>query len=101
VRGVLLALPTPEVLRASLSLRYRVGIMQLGSELWAEQRRAAQERRRIEAIEEDRVSGQRRRAAEERGYLSDGEALGLAEVARQRDSPASLRHAVIRPRGCT
>ena len=44
----------------------RVGVMQLGSELWAEQRRAAEERRRIEALEDDRLSDQRRRAAEER-----------------------------------
>jgi hypothetical protein len=66
VRGVLSALPTPEMLRASLSLRYRVGVMQLGSELWAEQRRAAEERRRMESLEDDRLSDQRRRAAEER-----------------------------------
>ena len=66
VRGVLNALPTPEILRQRLSLRYRVGVIQLGSELWAEQRRAAEERRRVEALEEDRRSDQRRRAAEER-----------------------------------
>ena len=33
VRGVLTALPTPETLRNRLSLRYRVGVIQLGSEL--------------------------------------------------------------------
>jgi hypothetical protein len=65
VRGVLTALPTPEVLRDRLSLRYRVGVIQLGSELLAEQRRAAEERRRIEAIEEERQSDVRRRAAED------------------------------------
>ena len=66
VRGVLLALPTPDVLRDRLSLRYRVGVIQLGSELLAEQRRAAEERRRIDAVEEERESDQRRRAAEDR-----------------------------------
>jgi hypothetical protein len=29
--------------------------MQLGAELWAEQRRAAEERRRIEALEDQRL----------------------------------------------
>ena len=66
VRGVLTALPTPEVLRDRLSLRYRVGVIQLGSEFLGEQRRAAEERRRIEAIEEERQSDLRRRAAEDR-----------------------------------
>ena len=66
LRGVLTALPTPETLRQRLSLRYRVGVIQLGSELWAEQRRSAEERRRLEAIEEDVRSDQRRRAAENR-----------------------------------
>src|SRR5207249_8145924 len=60
------ALPTPEVLRDRLLLRYRVGVIQLGSELLAEQRRAAEERRRIEAVEEERQSDRRRRAAEDR-----------------------------------
>jgi hypothetical protein len=66
VRGVLTALPTPEALRSRLSLRYRVGVIQLGSELLAEQRRAAEERRRIEVIEEQRQSDVRRHAAEDR-----------------------------------
>jgi hypothetical protein len=34
-------LPTPELLRQRLSLRYRVGVIQLGSEFLAEQRKAA------------------------------------------------------------
>src|SRR5215471_6929718 len=66
VRGVLAALPTPEMLRDRLSLRYRVGVIQLGSELLAEQRLAAEERRRIEAIEDQRQSDRQRRAAEDR-----------------------------------
>src|SRR5207244_8074923 len=66
VRGVLAALPTPESLRAKLILRYRVGVIQLGSELWAEQRRSAEERRRLESVEEDRRSEQRRRDSEDR-----------------------------------
>jgi hypothetical protein len=66
VRSVLAALPTPETLRDRLLLRYRVGVIQLGSELWAEQRRAAEERQRMESVEEDRRSEQRRRTAEDR-----------------------------------
>jgi hypothetical protein len=60
------ALPTPQVLRERLTLRFRVGVMQLGSELWAEQRRAAEERRRVEVAQEEVRLEQRRLAAEER-----------------------------------
>ena len=66
VQGVILALPTPEVLRERLSLRFRVGVMQLGSELWAEQRRAAEERQRLEGVEAEWRLDQRRQAARER-----------------------------------
>src|SRR5215471_11816551 len=76
VRGVLTALPTPETLRDRLSLRYRVGVIQLGSELWAEQRRAAEERQRLESLEEDRRSDQRRLDDEERVVQ---EQLGYAQ----------------------
>ena len=89
VRGVRTALPTPETLRDRLSLRYRVGVMQLGSELWAEQRRAAEERRRIEAIEEDRRSEQRRRTAEDRlvqeQLWSEQQRLRQQRVAEEQD----------------
>jgi hypothetical protein len=89
VRGVLTALPTPETLRDRLSLRYRVGVMQLGSELWAEQRRAAEERRRIEALEEDRRSEQRRRSAEDRlvqeQLWSEQQRLRQQRVAEEQD----------------
>ena len=66
VRGVLNALPTPETLRQKLSLRYRVGVMQLGSEFWAEQRASAEERRRLELVQEDRRLDLQRRAVDER-----------------------------------
>jgi hypothetical protein len=66
VRGVLNALPTPETLRQRLSLRYRVGVMQLGSEFWAEQRASAEERRRLELVQEDRRLDLQRRAVDER-----------------------------------
>jgi hypothetical protein len=47
-------LPTPELLQQKLTLRYRVGVMLLGSEMLAEQRLAAQERKNLEAIESER-----------------------------------------------
>jgi len=66
VEEVLEVLPTPEVLWQKLMLRYRVGVMLLGSEMLAEQYRAAQERRDIEAIEAERRLGERDAEAKER-----------------------------------
>jgi hypothetical protein len=65
VEEVLQVLPTPEVLRQKLILRYRVGVMLLGSEMLAEQRRAAQERLELEAIESDRRLSERQAQAQE------------------------------------
>src|SRR5262249_32020221 len=61
----LAVLPTPEVLWQKLTLRYRVGVMLLGSEMLAEQRRAAQERRDLEAIESERRLAERDVQAQE------------------------------------
>jgi hypothetical protein len=62
---VLASLPTPEVLRERLTLEHQVGVMQLGSEMWAEARLAADERRRVQEIEsEARLARQRTEAAE-------------------------------------
>ena len=66
VREVLTSLPSPDLLSESLSLRYRVGVLQLGSEILAEQRQAAEERRRLETIESDRRISQQRQVAEQR-----------------------------------
>ena len=51
VRGVLGVMPTPEDLRDKLTLCYRVGVILLGSEMLAEQRRALEERRQVEEAE--------------------------------------------------
>ncbi len=51
VRGVLATMPGPEDLRTKLVLRYRLGVVLLGSEMLAEQRRAREERRQLEAVE--------------------------------------------------
>ncbi|HZR98671.1 MAG TPA: hypothetical protein VFE37_08195 [Chloroflexota bacterium] len=66
VRGVLAAMPSPEDLRDRLALRYRVGVLLLGSEMLAEQRRAREERRELEAAEAALRLEQRRREAGER-----------------------------------
>jgi hypothetical protein len=50
-RGIDTAVPTPDDLRDKLTLRYRIGVVMLGSEMLAEQRRVREERGRIEAIE--------------------------------------------------
>ena len=66
VEEVLEVLPTPELLSQRLILRYRVGVMLLGSEMLAEQRRAAHERRELEAIESERRTSERDAQAHER-----------------------------------
>jgi hypothetical protein len=66
VRGMLAAVPTPEILRERLSLQFRVGVLQLGSELWAEQRKAAEQRRLVGQIEADRRVDERAQVARER-----------------------------------
>ena len=60
VHEVLATLPTPALLWERLSLRYRVGVMQLGSEMLGEQRKAAEERRRLDVIEAEHRLEQRR-----------------------------------------
>jgi len=66
VQEVLSVLPTPELLRHRLTLRFRVGVMLLGSEMLAEQRLAAQERRNLEAIESERRLAESQVVAQER-----------------------------------
>jgi hypothetical protein len=62
---VLASLPTPEALRQQVTLQYRVGVMQLGSEMWAEARLAADERRRVQEVQsEAHLARQRAEAAE-------------------------------------
>ena len=64
-RGVLTAMPTPEDLEEKLVLRYRVGVLLLGSEMLAEQRRASEERQHVAAAEAAlHLARQREQAAE-------------------------------------
>ncbi len=89
VRGVHEALPKPDTLRAQLSLRYRVGVLQLGSELLGEQRRAAEERQRLQAVDADwRLEQQRqdiqRRVLQE-GLWSEQERLRMQRAAEEDD----------------
>jgi hypothetical protein len=51
VRGVLDTMPRVEDLRQKLQLRYRVGVVLLGSEMLAEQRKAREEHRKLEQAE--------------------------------------------------
>lgn len=66
VQGVLAAIPSPGDLQEKLVLRYRVGMILLGSELLAEQRKASEERRRLEEAEADLRLEQRRQQSRER-----------------------------------
>ncbi len=53
VQRVLAAMPSQTDLQERLTLRYRVGVILLGSEMLAEQRKAVEERRKLEAAEAD------------------------------------------------
>ncbi|MCC6174067.1 MAG: hypothetical protein IT305_02080 [Chloroflexi bacterium] len=64
-RGIDAAVPTPDDLCDKLTLRYRVGVVLLGSEMVAEQRRTREERSRVEALEATvRLEHQQQRARE-------------------------------------
>jgi hypothetical protein len=66
VRGVLGVMPGPTELREKLRLRYCVGVILLGSEMIAEQRKAVVERRNLEEAEADLRFEQQRQAARAR-----------------------------------
>lgn len=66
VRGVLAALPGPDDLREKLALRYQVGVILLGSEMIAEQRKAREERRKLDEAEAALRAEQQRQAARAR-----------------------------------
>jgi hypothetical protein len=66
VRGVLAVLPTPDDLCEKLALRYQVGVILLGSEMLAEQRKAREERRRLDEAEAALRIEQERQAARTR-----------------------------------
>ncbi len=59
-------MPKPNDLQEKLVLRYRVGVILLGSEMLAEQRKAREERCRLEEIETTVRLEQQRREAQER-----------------------------------
>jgi len=71
VREVLATLPPPELLGERLSLRYCVGVLELGSELLSEQRRAVEQRSQLEAAQGERRLIQQRQAAAERLVQED------------------------------
>ena len=66
VEGVLRVMPTPDDLAHRLVLRYRVGVLLLGSEMLAEQRQAREERRRLDQAEASLRLQQRRQEAQAR-----------------------------------
>ena len=71
VRGVLAVLPSPDDLRQKLALHYQVGVVLLGSEMIAEQRKAREERRKLDEadaalrVEQQRQSAHARLVQEE------------------------------------
>ncbi|HVC35156.1 MAG TPA: hypothetical protein VNL16_16710, partial [Chloroflexota bacterium] len=66
VRSVLAVLPSPDDLREKLALRYQVGVVLLGSEMIAEQRKAREERRKLDEAEFALRFEQQRQAARAR-----------------------------------
>lgn len=93
IQGVLDALPTPDDLGDRLQLHYRVGVLLLGSEMLAEQRRATEERHALEAAETELRFDREQHAARERQiHLDLWEAqerarrqLAAEEIDRQRE----------------
>ena len=66
VRGVLASFPSREDIERRLVLRYRVGVILLGSEMLDEQRRAREARRELEAAEAALRLARRQEQARER-----------------------------------
>ena len=66
VRSVLAVLPSPDDLQEKLALRYQVGVVLLGSEMLAEQRKAREERRKLDEAESALRFEQQRQAARAR-----------------------------------
>lgn len=99
VREVLATLPQPELLSERLSLRYRVGVLELGSETLAEQRRVAEQRSQLEAVQGERRLIQQRQAAAERlvqeGLWSAQERLRQQQLA---DADERRQEALIKER---
>ena len=99
VHGISSIIPTPDALRDKLVLRYRVGVILLGSEMLAEQRRASEERRKLEEAEGQlRLERQRQQAGER---LVQDELWVEQERVRQRlraDAEEQQREAAIKER---
>jgi hypothetical protein len=66
VQGVQSAIPKPDDVKAKLILRYRVGVILLGSEMLAEQRKAREEHSRLEEAEANVRLERQQRDAQER-----------------------------------
>lgn len=89
ISSVLSAFPTEDELRQKLALRFQVGVILLGSEMLREQRLAAEERRRVEQIEDERrVERLRVNAAErtiQQQMWSEQESLRLKLAAEENE----------------
>ena len=82
IRGVLAVMPSREDLRDRLNLCFRVGVIWLGSEMIAEQRKEREERLRLEAAEADLRLERQRQAAH--GRLVQEELWAEEERIRRR-----------------
>ena len=89
VRGVSEAIPTAADLRDRLTLRYRVGVVLLGSEMLEEQLRARETRRRVEEAEATlRLKRHRQEGRErlvQREFWAEEERLRLRLAAEEED----------------
>ena len=65
IRGVERIIPSREAIQNKLTLRFRVGVLMLGSEMLAERRKAIEERRKLEEAEACRRVAERRLQEEE------------------------------------
>lgn len=99
VQRVLATMPTAEDLEEKLRLRFRVGVVLLGSEMLAEQRKAREERQKLERAEA--ALGIERKRQEARARLVQEELWVKEERLRRRlqaEEEERLREAAVKER---
>jgi hypothetical protein len=90
ISSVLNAFPSEDELRQKLTVRFRVGVILLGSEMLREQRLAAEERQRVEQVESERRVERLRVSATEQAIQqqmwAEQESARLRLAAEEEDS---------------
>jgi hypothetical protein len=100
INGVLDALPSEQELRHKLSLRYKIGVILLGSEMLRERREALEERSRIERVEAERnIAAAREQAVahaiqQQLWFESESARLRLVAEREEREKEAAVKERI-------